>query len=276
MPRRKPEPLPQITILPETPYAQDLAQACVALYAAVGVRRVSRHLEVCFCNVCMTEQTRQQIIATLNRDLSPALIREYSNSAHGTPQVHDDVMVLLPRYAELLAQNISVDYNESDEIFWRIGAVRLAGQMPRDVEAALRAWGRAYFLHAAYCDARDLDSILFAYGAVKLLLSGAWSGAEVIELLEEGTRDAQIGAQTTAWLASHVFRKRRSKPVKPDLDFIWTYGLQDGAREAVLAWFTGPPFRAALEHAMACDIPKEAFDTCYNAHDWIAAHRAQT
>lgn len=263
--------IPQVTLDLQTPHTCAVQAACMALYEAVGVRCVSRQLEVCFCGACMTEQTRQQIIATPNRDLPAALIREYSNSAHGTVGISDDLMVLLPCYAELLAQDTTVDYNESDEILWRFGAALKAGDMPGAVKAAYDAWGAAYFRHVVWVEAHELDAAQCASFAVKLLLSGGWSGAAVIALLEEAVWDEGTGAITTSWLACHFFRTRYGRPPKLDLDFIWRYGLQDGALEAVRGWFTSRGFGDALDAAMGTDLPYARFMDCKIASDLIEA-----
>ncbi|MGB7316422.1 MAG: hypothetical protein WBC85_00480 [Planktotalea sp.] len=271
--RRKHAEARQVHLTLRTPFAPTLEAAVARLYEVCGVRNVSRHLQVCLCPCCMSEEMRQSIIAAPNAELSEAQIREYSNSAHGTVDFADDLIALLPRYAELLAQDMSVDYNDSDEILWRFGAALKNGGMPEPVQEAYVAWGRAYFRHAAYAEARDLDTALFAYGAMKLLLSGGFSAPEVTALLHEAVLCKETGPWSTSWLCTHLFLSRRAVAEAPKLGFIWTSGLQDGAPEKVLDWFKGPEFHAALEQAMLFDLPDERLVVCYDVHEWLAANR---
>ena len=118
-----------------TPFAEPLNAAVEALYASFGEGHVSAQLEVCLCPVCMTEETRQQIIATPSRALTPALIAEYSNSAHGVPRDSDDLRLLLPRYLDLIAQDEMVDLARrwtvtiEDELAGQLGSTNDAQAM---------------------------------------------------------------------------------------------------------------------------------------------------
>lgn len=61
-------------------------------------------LIVCFCPVCMTNESEQSLVATPLRDTPSGLLAEYTNSAHGMDEaIAREFRHFLPRYFELIA-----------------------------------------------------------------------------------------------------------------------------------------------------------------------------
>ncbi len=94
-------------------------------------------------------ETKALIVATPVRDLSPDLICEYSNSAHGDPTDPDDLNALMPRYQDLIAQDIEVDWNSVGADLKRFGDARgtLAGFPAPGMAEELDRYARALILH---------------------------------------------------------------------------------------------------------------------------------
>lgn len=131
----------------DNPYQNDLRQAVADAYAEFGYYKISNGLEVCLCNVCMDEATRQAIIKTPVAKLPAKLIQEYTNSAHGVPFNTDDLKAILPRYLDLLSQNAQVDYMGVGCELRRFGdAIRENPQLFTACEQAVyHNWARAMF-----------------------------------------------------------------------------------------------------------------------------------
>lgn len=183
-----------------SPHAAALAATVEAAYALTPAR-VSPGLEVCGCPVCMTEETRRAIIDTPVRDLPAALIREYSNSAHGVPGSLDDLAALLPRYMELLAQDEEVDHTGVGAELSRFGdARRMGGRFPAPALARVwDAWARLMILHFGVIEARAGDADLTPLYLTEILLAGGTPVPVLTEALEALFSESQGGAQSR-WL----------------------------------------------------------------------------
>ncbi len=140
----------------DSPFFEDLRHAVEVAYAAAP-GQVSAALEVCTCPVCMTENTRAEIVATPCRGLSPGLVGEYTNSAHGVPSNLDDLAALLPRYMDLMADGVGTDALGIGVELSRFGeaAARLDGAFPDPaLRAAFHDWARLLLLHGGWARAR--------------------------------------------------------------------------------------------------------------------------
>ena len=136
----------------ETPYYAALRDSVEAAYAAAP-ERVSAGLEVCDCPVCITEEVRQEMIATPCRELKGWLIAEYSNSAHGVPSKLDDLAALLPRYLDLMAEGAETDSLGIGVELTRFGgavAVSEGAFPPLKLRAAYHAWAELMVLHGGW------------------------------------------------------------------------------------------------------------------------------
>ena len=180
--------------LPDTPYSTALAASVEALYRAAPTH-VPKTLVVCPCPVCMSRETLAQIIAAPVRDLHPELIRQYSNSAHGDPTDPDDLNALLPRYLDLIAQDIEVDWNSVGADLKRFGDARgkLAGFPAPGMEAEMERYARALILHFGTLQARDEDLCETPWMLLEILLIGGWAFATVVAALDDLFRLPDIG-----------------------------------------------------------------------------------
>ena len=75
-------------------------------YCVFGTYRVDKPLSVCFCSVCMNEETEKKLRTTSLRSITTDLLFEYRNSCHDRkePKAGDELRYFLPRYFELIAQ----------------------------------------------------------------------------------------------------------------------------------------------------------------------------
>ena len=183
----------------DSPHRAALTKAVGALYA-LAPSRVSGALEVCLCPVCMTAETRAAIIATPPRDLPPELIRDYSNSAHGVPANTDDLLTLLPRYLDLLAQDQMVDALGVGTELSRFGAARAAhpALFSPAWQAALDRWATAAVAHFAHLEATGQDHDMPLAHLAEVLLVGGWPEAQVFAALEASFAAPETGPAARA------------------------------------------------------------------------------
>jgi hypothetical protein len=180
--------------LPDTPFSTELAASVEALYR-LAPSHAPKTLVVCQCPVCMTAETKAKIVATPVRDLPPELIQEYSNSAHGDPTDPDDLNALLPRYLDLIAQDIEVNWNSVGADLIRFGDARgkLAGFPAPSMEAELDRYARAFLLHFGTLQARDEDLCETPWMLLEILLIGGWAFATLTTALDELFRLPDLG-----------------------------------------------------------------------------------
>ena len=253
--------------LPETPFLSDLNASIEALYR-LAPDHVPPSLMVCHCPVCMTPETKAEIVATPVRDLAPDLIQEYSNSAHGEPDDPDDLNALLPRYLDLIAQDIEVDYNSVGAELGRFGAARgqLSGFPAPGMADELDRYARLLLLHFGALQAMDSDAVETPWMLLEVLVIGGWAPATLTGALDElfslpgigrpalvkflvdlggSLRDgvfvrwalmrykAAVVPQLSAWIAdmlsSDAVTDILSDPALPDDIQLWTSAL-DGIR----------------------------------------------
>ena len=102
---RSPAPQPR-------PPSPDLAAVVEDAYRVFGRYAIAGNLVVCHCDVCMTEKTERQLVATPLRRIPARLMAEYTNSAHGYDegQIADELRYLLPRYLDLIAADDPPDH----------------------------------------------------------------------------------------------------------------------------------------------------------------------
>lgn len=224
-----------------TPFAEPLNAAVEALYASFGEGHVSAQLEVCLCPVCMTEETRQQIIATPSRALTPAQIAEYSNSAHGVPRDSDDLRQLLPRYLDLIAQDEMVDHIGVGTELLRFGdALRRDETLwSEDQRAALDRWAQLVILHFGTADALEMDNLHTPLALAETLLCGGWSVQVVTGALEALFDHPDVGRQALIWFVQMMGRDVEIKKGRPWLDWFALRYVDEGTRRALKDWLNG-------------------------------------
>ncbi len=106
-----------------------LAAVVEDAYRVFGRYAIGDSLEVCHCNVCMTEATERELVTTPLRQIPARLMGEYTNSAHGydAGRIADELRYLLPRYLDLIAGddppdhfgNICTSLSRLGHAYWR-------------------------------------------------------------------------------------------------------------------------------------------------------------
>lgn len=96
---------------PDNPLAS-LSAAVEAAYTCFAHYKVAGALDVCRCGVCMDDATEKALIATPLREVSVALLCEFTNSAHGAGQA-EEVKYFLPRYFEAVAKGEACSWIDS-------------------------------------------------------------------------------------------------------------------------------------------------------------------
>lgn len=177
-----------------SPFQNDLRASVEALYSHAP-DLVPKTLMVCHCPVCMTEATLASILATPVRALAPDLIREYSNSAHGTPPDPDDLNALLPRYLDLIAQDIEVQWNPDEAALKRFGAARssLPGFPAAALVAELDRYARLLLLHFGTLQATGSGTDQTLWSLVQTLAIGGWSPAVLTGGLDDLLAQPELG-----------------------------------------------------------------------------------
>jgi hypothetical protein len=160
---------------PISPYHAPLMAIVDQIYAR-SPARVPKTLEVCQCPVCMTPETRAQIIATPVRDLTAAHLSEYRNSAHGVPKNPDDLRAMLPRYLDLIAQDAWGDNLGIAAELTRFGDGRVthAPLFDPTTDALLNQWAHLMILHTGWSEIAAKDTDFSLFGLTEVLLVGGW------------------------------------------------------------------------------------------------------
>jgi hypothetical protein len=227
--------------LPDTAFSADLAAAIAALYRLCP-DHVPPGLMVCHCPVCMTPEDKARIVATPVRDLPPDLIREYTNSAHGTPDDPDDLVALLPRYLDLIAQDIEVDWTSVGADLRRFGEARatLPGFPPPDLLVALDIYAAALIGQFGALQATGADSVQTPWMLTEVLIVGGWPVPTLTTALDRLFAHPTLGRAALAGFLEDL-----------------AHALRDGAlviwalhRHAPAAW---PDLAAWLEGLLASD-----------------------
>ena len=243
-----------------SPHLSRLQEAVAEAYEVFGRGRVSAGLEVCQCPVCMTEDTRQAIIATRNDALPVALICEYSNSAHGVPCNLSDLKLLLPRYLDLMAQDEMVDDIGVGTELCRFGdALRQHPDLyaPRE-RAVLDDWARAALMHFAWAEACD-EPLTSPFHLFEVLICGGWDVDVVTGALEAAFEDPETGAITRGQFAGILTRNLIQHPPEMGVDWFALGYVGAQTRRRVAGWLNDCAARvsmdgAPLDYAEALDL----------------------
>lgn len=110
---------------------------------------LSGGIVVCNCNCCVHPDNERRLIGTPLREISCALLAEYTNSAHGwdNGKIADDFRYLLPRYFDLIA-NGEIPNNSYEAVtLRRLGDSNYATAWPAEEVAAIDRYFRALFEH---------------------------------------------------------------------------------------------------------------------------------
>lgn len=182
-------------MIPPSPVSGVL-QAVIARAYAQAPDRLPPQLCLCHCPVCVDQPTRQLMLATPIRSLTPELIREYSGSAHGVPDDPADLTAILPRYLDLMAQGIAVDHVGVGVELRRFGEARAAKPPALTAASAdlLDGWGRLMILHCGWRAARGApDGQEALVDLVETLIVGGLPLPLIITALEDLFADPDCG-----------------------------------------------------------------------------------
>jgi len=215
----------------------------------------------------MTDATRATIIATPVRELSAELICEYTNSAHGVPPNPEDLCALLPRYLELIAEDVAVDANQVGVDLQRFGdgLVEYPDLYTQSQRAALDDWA-GWALHAAAERERDgpadsTDRLLGRgttyplFWLIEMLICGGWSVSVVTGHVNALFEDPDAGPAALAAFVTTMTCElnRRGDRVAPD--WYAMARVSDAVRKEVAAWLNGSEFAQRLYEAATSPEP---------------------
>lgn len=162
-------------------------------YDVFGGHSVGIPLGVCKCNVCCSDEYERLLVKTPLRQMSSAILSEYTNSAHGYDEYADGhaLRYFLPRYFELIALNDPPHYGDLAHCLARLGNAdyrqhwsahesdlidRLFDALLRDKlnEISVTLWPVGYRL--AYPIAELIEMLILGGGDVDRLLN-TWQHA---------------------------------------------------------------------------------------------------
>lgn len=189
----------------DTHFLSDLRASVEALYR-LAPDRVPVTLMVCHCPVCMTREIHAQFVATPVRDLSASQIQAYSNSAHGTPTNPDDLNALLPRYLDLIAQDVEVNWNSVGADLQRFGDARgtLPGFPAPGILAEMDRYARLLLLHFGARQAAGEDLCTTPWILVETLLIGGLRVETLSGALDELFLLPAIGRPALVWFLTDM------------------------------------------------------------------------
>ncbi len=231
-----------------------LAKAVEHVYQRFAQYRISGPLEVCLCPVCMTEETRAELVSTPLRQISRDLLAEYTNSAHGVPQDTDQMKYFLPRYLELIAQDDQPDHVGVGTVLMRYGEGLRANPAlfsPPEWEVLL-AWMRAMVRAIAKAEAADVEEDLLQSHLYLLetLVCAAFPMAEISVAFRDAFQNSEYGAAALGVFAAHLLGANRKYPDGTFFDLFAVGYASDAERAALAGWLGGPEFMASLENAV--------------------------
>ena len=247
-----------------TPHSDALQASVEQLYIVFGRGHVSERFEVCQCPVCMTEDTRLQIIKTPSDQLSPDLISEYSNSAHGVPEDLDDLRLMLPRYLDLMARDEMVDDIGVGTELLRFGqAVRADADVYSPTQwQAINNWAEHMLWHFAHADACQMDNLHTPMALMDTLLAGGWDVDHITGVTDAIFQDAQIGQDALAAFLRANQQNLNIKRAVPKLDWFGTRYASEATRTGLAQWFNSVALGEVLQ-MLATDPKADTHDQTY-------------
>lgn len=117
-----------------------LRAAVEALYDVFGHYRRTRPLNVCRCPVCVTPEAEEALSTTPLRQISGALMGQYTASAHGYDEAADGDTFrhFLPRYCDLIARRDNPDaFGEVHFCLSRLGTAAYRTSWPKSEAEAI-------------------------------------------------------------------------------------------------------------------------------------------
>ena len=226
-------------------HPEPLAPIIADAWRVFGFYRITHGMVVCTCPSCMTEATRAEIIATPAAELTVGHIREYTNSAHGVPANQGDMKAMLPRYMELIAENICPADVGWELALARFGAGRAEAPWPPDEAALLDRFLRAAVIHAIGGTYPNLDLeaalIMTAAGGCDLdgliaaIMAAPGGPADVAELLlGRGNRLQNLFWESYPGAEATVMRDIASAEVQQLAHDCFEAATDDAAAETAL------------------------------------------
>lgn len=232
-----------------SPYVDDLQATISDLYVAIDTPRVSKDLFVCLCPVCMTEDTRQRIIATPMRDMPFDLICEYSNSAHEAIGEEDNIRAFLPRYLEVTARDIAVDYTEVGAEYLRFGdAIRQTEGFLNATQA--EAYYRAaalMILHFGWQEADEADNVVAPYHLLDVFMAGGVPVPVLTDAMMMLFAHPTHGAKALIQFVGMLIRQSKEKKMQYHPNMFGLGYADAKTRQAFADWLTGPKLDAAVQ-----------------------------
>ena len=141
----------------------ELREIVERAYRVFSCYRLNSTVTVCTCPVCVSEEDAQALAVTPLREVSSALLFEYTNSAHDL--VEDEMRYFLPRYFECLANGEVPSPNGIEVCFARMLAADYPANWPHAEVEVIDAFFAAMFR-------RQLDAPVGLYMGRRVLLTG--------------------------------------------------------------------------------------------------------
>ncbi len=130
------------------PFSAALREQIEEMYRAFAHYTLGPDLDVCHCDVCMTEQEEQLLLTTPLREISREALSAYTGSAHGsgTERISNELRHFLPRYFELIAAG-QIPHHSMDSCLKRLSDSNFRDEWPAvEVETIDRMFA-ALWLH---------------------------------------------------------------------------------------------------------------------------------
>lgn len=231
----------------------DLPSVVEDAYAVFSRYRPTGALTVCNCDVCMSLEAERALTRTPLREISSALLAEYTNSAHGYDEgaIATELRYFLPRYFELIAGGEPPDgMGLLDLCLTRLGQASYRTRWPAEEVSVIDRFFDAFVIA---CTAR-VELVewpigwLPAFDMTDALTMAVTAGADVERLIRALESAPDPGA------AVHFASLRgRLRQVGGGVHLFESVYFEDEQYKDVVerlgAWLVGAPIRARIEAA---------------------------
>lgn len=239
----------------------ELAAAVENAYREFTRYRLRGAITVCDCNVCVSAKDARALCTVPLRQISSALLSEYTHSAHGwDDRIADEVRYFLPRYFELIAQADPPTNIDIAICLTRLHDAAYRTKWPAAETAVIDNFLVA-LLQAKLSEAPDIDPAGFprpgADAVEDMLCMAAHADGDITALL--GIWDAGRGRAATLHMAN-IVGKADWRRQELDSSF-WTMSERphvNSAMRKVLAWLLRPESRERLEDACMAEQDEAA------------------
>lgn len=253
----------------------ELSAAIENAYRVFGRYSLGGSIVVCNCTCCVHPDSEQLLIKTPLREISCALLAEYTNSAHGfdDQKIQNDFRYLLPRYFELIAQGELPTSSYEEVLLRRLGDACYTAAWPADEAAAVNRYFGCLFDDQVNTPIRlcDCHNRINTHGVdiEQTLLIIANGGADLRPLLAAWEQlTSRTATLHIATVASEI------EVLVPKTFEDWDFRTETGYR-ALFDWVTTWENRQRVEDACLAETDPLAAQLLSIAEQNIAAVAAR-